>query len=87
MAWLAWLTSHHYWIGALAFIAFVIFGIPEYAAIRYGGETFSRFMATVANSGTFGKVWVLLWGMLIGGLSIHFLGWCMTTCNGVLSGG
>jgi len=82
MTWLWW-----YWPAALLFIAFVLFGVPEYAAIRYGGPTFSRFMATVANSGAFGKVWVLLWGMLIGGLAVHFLGWCMSVCNGQLTGG
>lgn len=82
MNWL-WL----YWPGALAFIFFVLFGIPEWAAIHYGGPTFSRFMATVANAGAFGKIWVLLWGLLLGGLSVHFLGWCMADCNGVLQGG
>jgi len=76
-----------YWPAALAFIAFVLFGIPEFCAIKYGGPTFSRFMATVANSGSFGKIWVLLWGMLIGGLSVHFLGWAMVICDGKLIGG
>jgi hypothetical protein len=65
-----------YWPAALGFVAFAVFGIPEYAAIRYGGPTFSRFMATVANAGAIGKLWVLAWGMLIGGLAVHFLGWC-----------
>lgn len=87
MAWLATITEHGYWAFALAFLAFILFGIPEYAAIRYGGKTFSNFMATIANSGTWGKVWVLLWGMLIGGLAIHFLGWCMQVCDGKLTGG
>lgn len=76
-----------YWPAALAFIAFVLFGIPEYAAIRCGGPTFSRFMATVANAGAFGKVWCVLWGLLLGGLIVHFTGWAMTTCNGILTGG
>lgn len=76
-----------YWPGALAFIAFLLFGIPEFAAIKYGGPTFSKFMATVANAGAAGKLWVLAWGLLIGGLAVHFLGWCMYTCNGVLQGG
>ena len=82
MTWLTW-----YWPLVLAFIAFVLFGIPEYAAIRYGGETFSRFMATVADAGAFGKIWVFLWGFLIGGLLVHFVGWCMYDCNGSLTGG
>lgn len=83
MAWL-WV----YWPLALAFIALVLFAIPEWAAIKFGGPTFSKFMATVANAGAWGKVWVLLWGMLIGGLAIHFLGWCMYTCPGQpLTGG
>ena len=76
-----------YWPMALAFIAFILFGIPEYAAIKYGGPTFSRFMASVANTGAGGKLWVFAWGLLIGGLAVHFLGWCMYTCNGVLQGG
>ena len=76
-----------YWPLALTFIAFVMFGIPEFCAIKYGGPTFSRFMATVANSGSFGKIWVLLWGMLLGGLSVHFLGWAMVMCDGKLTGG
>lgn len=72
MNWLWW-----YWPAALAFIAFVLFGIPEWAAIRYGGPTFSRFMATIANAGPWGKVWCFLWGLLVGGLVIHFNGWCV----------
>lgn len=75
MNWL-WL----YWPLALAFIAAVLFAIPEYAAIRYGGPTFSRFMATIADSGPVGKLWVFAWGLLIGGLVVHFLNWCATTC-------
>lgn len=82
MTWLWW-----YWPAALAFIAFVLFGIPEWAAIHYGGPTFSRVMATIANSGALGKLWVLAWGILIGALAVHFLGWCMVTCDGKLTGG
>jgi hypothetical protein len=82
MTWLWW-----YWPLALAFIAFVLFGIPEYAAIRFGGPTFSRFMATVANAGAGGKIWCIAWGMLIGGLIVHFTGWCMYVCDGKLTGG
>lgn len=70
-----------YWPLALAFIAFVLFGIPEWAAIRYQGPTFSNFMATVANAGAVGKLWVFAWGFLIGALAIHFLGWC-EMCTG-----
>jgi hypothetical protein len=76
-----------YWPVALAFIAFVLFGIPEFCALKYGGPTFSRFMATVARSGAIGKIWVLAWGVLFGGLAVHFLGWCMYTCDGKLTGG
>lgn len=72
---MTWLN--YYWPFALAFLAFVMFGIPEWAAIRFGGETFSRFMANVANAGPIGKLWVLAWGMLIGGLAVHFDGWCV----------
>ena len=88
MNWLAALTSHGYWLAALALIALVLFGIPEFAAIRYGGTTFSHYMASVANAGAWGKMWVLLWGMLIGALAVHFLGWCMYQCpGGTLTGG
>ena len=76
MSWLAW-----YWPAALGFIAFVLFGIPEFAAIRYGGETFSRFMANLANSGPIGKIWCIAWGVLFGGLVVHFTGWCVA-CQG-----
>lgn len=76
-----------YWPAALAFIAFVLFGIPEWAAIRYGGPTFSRFMATLANAGPIGKIWVFAWGLLVGGLVVHFTGWAMVICNGKLVGG
>ena len=82
MAFLWW-----YWPLALAFIALVLFAIPEWAAIRFGGPTFSKFMATLANAGAIGKIWVLAWGMLFGGLAVHFLGWCMCQCNGALTGG
>ncbi len=67
-----------YWPAALAFIAFVLFGIPEWAAIRYGGPTFSTFMATLANAGPLGKIWVFAWGCLVGGLVVHFAGWTAT---------
>lgn len=82
MTWL-WI----YWPFALAFIALVLFAIPEWAALRFGGPTFSLFMATVANAGAWGKIWTLLWGLLIGALAVHFLGWCMAECNGKLVGG
>ena len=71
MTWLWW-----YWPLALAFIAFILFGIPEWSAIRHGGPTFSRFMYRLGAS-PWGKVWVFLWGLLIGGLLIHFNGPCV----------
>lgn len=82
MNWLWW-----YWPAALGFVAFVLFAIPEWAAIQYGGPTFSRFMATLADAGAIGKLWVLAWGILMGALAVHFLGWCMYQCDGVLTGG
>lgn len=72
MSWLWW-----YWPLALAFIALVLFGIPEALAIKYGGPTFSRFMATVAATPFWGRVWAFLWGGLIFGLFVHFNGWCV----------
>jgi hypothetical protein len=73
-----WLWA--YWPLALAFIAFILFGIPEWCAIRYHGPTFSKFMATLADAGPIGKIWVMAWGALIGGLTVHFLNWCATSC-------
>jgi hypothetical protein len=78
-----------YW-GAMLFVVlpFFLFGIPEFIAFKYGGPTFSRFMATIGNtSGAFGRIWYFLWGGLVFGLLVHFSGWCMTTCNGQLTGG
>lgn len=65
----------YYWPAALAFIAFVLFGIPEFAAIKFGGPTFSEFMAMLADAGAIGKIWVFAWGLLVGGLLVHFTGW------------
>lgn len=76
MTWLHW-----YWPAALALIAIVIFGAPEAIALRYGGETFSAFMAKTAKNGPIGRLWIMAWGLLIGGLAIHFLGWCVS-CTG-----
>jgi hypothetical protein len=71
MNWL-WL----YWPLALGFVAVLMFALPEALAIRYGGPTFSRFMATVRDR-PFGPVWIWLWGVLCGGLVVHFSSWCM----------
>ena len=76
MKWLAW-----YWPLALGFIAMVMFAIPETIAIKYGGETFSAFMASVRKT-PFGPVWIWLWGVLCGGLVIHFSAWCMYNIGG-----
>jgi hypothetical protein len=64
-----------YWPAALVFIALVLFAIPEYLALHSGGPTFSEFMATIAWSGPLGLLWIFAWGMLVGGLAVHFLGW------------
>lgn len=72
----SWLP--YYWPFALLIVLpLFLFGIPEDIALKYGGETFSRFMANMANAGPIGKLWVLAWGMLIGGLAVHFDGWCV----------
>ena len=61
-----------YWSFALAFIALVLFAIPEYIAIVYpdNGPTFSMFMWTLAQKW---PLWTFLWGMLVGGLAVHLL--------------
>lgn len=59
-----------YWPFALAFIALVLFAIPEYIAFQTGGPTFSFFMWTMAVKF---PLWTFLWGMLVGGLAVHFL--------------
>jgi hypothetical protein len=66
-----------YWPLALAFIALVLFAIPEALALRYGGPTFSLFMATMARKGAFGRMWIAAWFLMIGVLTCHFLGWCV----------
>ena len=65
-----------YWPAALALIALVLFAIPEYIAIKRktAGPTFSLFMWTMATKF---PLWTFLWGMLVGGLAVHFLWhWC-----------
>jgi hypothetical protein len=69
--WLRW-----YWPFALAFIALVLFGIPEFIAVQTNGETFSQFMANMYHT-KFGGIWVFGWGALVGGLLVHFTGWCV----------
>lgn len=71
-----------YWAGALGFIAFFLFAIPEAYAIKTGKlVTFSHFMATIRAS-TFGPIWIFLWGQLVGGLLVHFSTWCMYNIGG-----
>lgn len=69
-----------YWPFALAFIAIVLFAIPEYLAIKHQGPTFSRFMAYMARESKFSVIWNFLWGALVGGLLVHISGWCMGPC-------
>jgi hypothetical protein len=82
MNWIASATMHGYWPLALAFIALILFAIPEWAAIKFGGQTFSAFMAKTANAGPFGKIWTGFWFMMFGGLAVHFLGWCVSCTGG-----
>lgn len=69
-----WITN--WWPFALAFTALVIVGIPEAIALRTRehGITFSRYMWHMHQTVWW---WTLTWGMLIGGLAVHFLWhWC-----------
>jgi hypothetical protein len=72
MSWLEW-----YWPAALAFTALIVFGIPEYIGLKYGGHMFSHFMQRVGNYPFWGKLWIMAWGLLIGALFVHFNGWCL----------
>lgn len=74
---MSWLW--YYWPGLLTSIAFLWFAVPEaYAIITGKGPTFSYFMASVRKS-SFGPIWCWLWGVLCGGLVVHFSTWCMYT--------
>ena len=59
-----------YWTFALAFIALVLFAIPEYIALTHGGVSFSLYMYTIGSSF---PLWIFAWGLLVGGLAVHFL--------------
>ena len=59
-----------YWPAALLFIVLVLFAPFEYIAVADGGPTFSLFMWTMAAKF---PLWTFLWGMLVGGLAVHFL--------------
>lgn len=58
-----------YWPLALVGIV-ILFAIPEALALSKGGPTFSFFMWTVGQKW---PPWIFLWGMLVGGLVVHFL--------------
>ena len=70
--WLNW-----YWPLGLLIVAAIMFGLPEFLALHFGGETFSRFMSRANNNGPFGRLWLIAWGILVGGLCVHFTGWCV----------
>lgn len=73
---MTWLN--YYWPVTLLFLLPVIyFGVPELLAIKYGGETFSAFMRKMSDVPFWGKLWCMAWGLLIGGLFVHFNGWCV----------
>ena len=76
---MSWIWAH-YWPLALGFIALVLFAVPEYLKIRQQKPTFSRFMAHMARDSQFGVIWTFGWGFLIGGLLVHFSGWCIGPC-------
>ena len=67
-----------YWPLALAFLAIVLFAIPEYIALRKKDDkttpTFSFWMYTMGRKW---PLWIFIWGVLVGGLAVHFLWhWC-----------
>lgn len=73
---MTWLN--YYWPITLFFVLpFILFGLPEFLAIRYGGETFSRFARNASDIPIWGKLWMMAWGGLIAGLFVHFNGWCV----------
>lgn len=53
------------WLGAIV----ISFAVPEALALANGGETFSAFMWQTTLAW---PIWEFLWGVLIGGLAVHF---------------
>lgn len=58
------------WYWALWLLGIVItFAVPEGIAIWKHGTTFSQFMATMQYEW---PLWMYVWGVLMGGLAVHF---------------
>ena len=69
-----------YWIFAGAFALVFLFAIAEYRAVKTHTWTLSDFMAYMMRQSRFAVIFNLLLGMLIGGLLVHFSGWCVGPC-------
>lgn len=58
------------WYWALWLLGIIItFAVPEGIAIWKHGTTFSQFMATMQYEW---PLWMYVWGVLMGGLAVHF---------------
>lgn len=63
-------VQHMMWYWAAWLLGIVItFAIPEGIAIWKSGTTFSQFMATMQYEW---PLWAPAWGILVGGLFVHF---------------
>jgi hypothetical protein len=75
-----WRPQPWYW-AAWLFAIIVTFAVPEGYALHNGGTTFSAFMW---GTTTAWPLWEFLWGLLIGGLAVHF--WWHWNPPGTLTG-
>lgn len=69
-----------YWIIAAAFVLVFLLAIPEYVAIKRHSWTLSDFMAYQMRQSRFSVIFNILLGMVVGGLIVHFSGWCIGPC-------
>ena len=63
-----WKPRPLYWFLWLLGIV-VTFAVPETYALVRGGTTFSAFMWNTTEAW---PLWEFVWGLLIGGLAVHF---------------
>lgn len=69
LAWLLWLLAIVVSFAVIETYGFVKYGVPG---------TFSHFMANMAVEW---RLWAFLWGLITGGLAVHFF-WFSNLANG-----